>query len=48
MDAQKLYRKGLFLEYLTVDCNIAEAVASIVLGGLPAALSWWGLDLKVS
>lgn len=27
MSDGKLYRKGLYLEYLTVGCNIAEAVA---------------------
>ena len=46
---QKLYRKGLLLEYFTVIYNIFEAVASIVFGSIAGsiALVGFGLDSVV-
>lgn len=43
---EKLYKKGLLLEYFTVGYNIIEAVIAIVLGGIAnsAALIGFGLD----
>jgi len=42
----RLYKKGLHLEYFTVGYNIIEAVASIVFGGIAnsIALVGFGLD----
>lgn len=44
--SQKLYKKGLLLEYLTVGYNVVEAAASIVLGHMAdsIALIGFGLD----
>ena len=46
---EKLYRKGLFLEYFTVGYNIIEAFASIVFGTIAnsIALIGFGLDSVV-
>ena len=46
---EKLYRKGLFLEYFTVGYNIIEAFASIVFGSIAnsIALIAFGLDSVV-
>jgi len=46
MDMERLYKKGLFLEYFTVGYNIVEAVVSIVFGRLAnsIALIGFGLD----
>lgn len=46
MDVDRLYRKGLVLEYLTVAYNVLEAVASIVFGSIASsiALIAFGLD----
>jgi cation diffusion facilitator family transporter len=46
---EKLYRKGLFLEYFTVGYNIIEAFASIVFGSIAnsIALIGFGLDSVV-
>jgi cation diffusion facilitator family transporter len=48
-DTEKLYRKGLFLEYFTVIYNILEAAASIVFGSIAGsiALVGFGLDSVV-
>ncbi len=45
-DVEKLYRKGLFLEYFTVGYNVLEAAASIVFGAIAGsvALVGFGLD----
>ena len=45
-DTERLYRKGLRLEYFTVAYNILEAVASIVFGSIAGsvALIGFGLD----
>jgi cation diffusion facilitator family transporter len=46
---EKLYKKGLFLEYFTVGYNIIEAFASIVFGSIAnsIALIAFGLDSVV-
>jgi len=46
---KKLYRKALFLEYLTVGYNVVEAVVSIVFGHIAnsIALIGFGLDSVV-
>ncbi|MFC2012061.1 cation transporter [Chloroflexota bacterium] len=45
-DIDRLYRKGLYLEYYSVGYNILEAVAAIVFGGIAnsIALIGFGLD----
>ncbi|UCB42901.1 MAG: cation transporter [Dehalococcoidales bacterium] len=45
MIIDRLYRKGLVLEYLTVAYNILEAVASIVLGGIASSIALIGFGL---
>ena len=45
MAVDRLYRKGLFLEYLTVGYNVAEAVASIVLGAIAGSIALVGFGL---
>ena len=46
MSIDKLYRKGLYLEYFTVGYNILEAIASIAFGSIAnsIALIGFGLD----
>jgi len=46
INTDRLYRKGLRLEYFTVGYNILEAIASIVFGGIAnsIALIGFGLD----
>jgi divalent metal cation (Fe/Co/Zn/Cd) transporter len=46
---EKLYKKGLFLEYFTVGYNVVEAVASIIFGHVAnsIALIGFGLDSVV-
>lgn len=46
---EKLYKKGLYLEYFTVGYNVAEAVVSIVFGHIAnsIALIGFGLDSVV-
>jgi len=48
-DADRLYKKGLFLEYITVVYNIIEAIASIIFGSIAGsvALVGFGLDSVV-
>ena len=41
----KLYRKGLLLEYLTVGYNFVEAIVSIVFGGLAGSIALIGFGL---
>ncbi|HEY92091.1 MAG TPA: hypothetical protein G4O07_09695 [Dehalococcoidia bacterium] len=45
MSDGKLYRKGLYLEYLAVGCNTAEAVASIALGGIAGSIALVGFGI---
>ena len=45
MGTARLYRKGLFLEYLTVVYNVLEAIASIVLGGIASSIALIGFGL---
>ena len=49
MEVGRLYRRGLFLEYLTVGYNVVEAVVAIVFGGVAGsiALIGFGLDSVV-
>ncbi len=46
MSVERLYRRGLRLEYFTVGYNVLEAVASIVFGIIAnsIALIGFGLD----
>ena len=48
-DTDRLYKKGLFLEYITVGYNVLEAIASIVFGSIAGsvALVGFGLDSVV-
>ena len=48
-NTQRLYRKGLFLEYFTVIYNILEATVSIIFGSIAGsiALVGFGLDSVV-
>lgn len=48
-DTDRLYKKGLFLEYITVGYNVLEAIASIVFGSIAGsvALIGFGLDSVV-
>ncbi len=45
MSVDRLYRKGLFLEYLTVAYNVLEAAASIVFGGMAGSIALVGFGL---
>jgi len=44
-ETERLYRRGLHLEYLTVGYNILEAVVSIVFGGLAGSIALIGFGL---
>jgi len=46
MNANRLYKKGLYLEYFTIEYNILEAAVSIVFGSIAnsIALIGFGLD----
>ena len=46
MSNDRLYRKGLYLEYFTVGYNVLEAASSIIFGGIAGsvALVGFGLD----
>ena len=46
INVDRLYKKGLYLEYLTVSYNILEAIVSIVFGSIAnsIALIGFGLD----
>ena len=48
-DTDRLYKKGLFLEYITVVYNVLEAIVSIVFGSIAGsvALIGFGLDSVV-
>ncbi len=45
MDVDRLYRRGLILEYLTVGYNAVEAVVAIVFGGLAGSIALIGFGL---
>ncbi len=45
MNADRLYKKGLRLEYFTVGYNILEAVASIVFGSIAGSIALIGFGL---
>ena len=45
VDIDRLYKKGLFLEYLTVGYNVAEALVSIVFGALAGSIALIGFGL---
>ena len=44
-DTERLYRKGLFLEYFTVAYNVLEAIASIIFGGIAGSIALIGFGL---
>jgi cation diffusion facilitator family transporter len=44
-DIERLYKKGLFLEYLTVGYNVAEALVSIIFGALAGSIALIGFGL---
>ncbi|MFC2022342.1 cation diffusion facilitator family transporter [Chloroflexota bacterium] len=45
MNADRLYKKGLRLEYFTVAYNILEAIASIVFGSIARSIALVGFGL---
>ena len=45
ISTDRLYKKGLHLEYFTVGYNILEAIGSIVFGGLAASIALIGFGL---
>lgn len=45
MKVDRLYRKGIHLEYFTVGYNILEAVASIVFGSIASSIALVGFGL---
>lgn len=45
MPNNKLYKKGLHLEYFTVGYNILEAIASIVFGSIASSIALIGFGL---
>lgn len=45
VDIDRLYKKGLFLEYLTVGYNVAEALVSIIFGALAGSIALIGFGL---
>ena len=45
MNADRLYRKGLRLEYFTVAYNILEAIVSIVFGSIAGSIALVGFGL---
>ncbi len=45
MNVDRLYKKGLLLEYFTVGYNILEAVASIVFGSIAGSIALIGFGL---
>jgi divalent metal cation (Fe/Co/Zn/Cd) transporter len=44
-DIERLYKKGLFLEYLTVGYNVAEALVSIGFGALAGSIALIGFGM---
>ena len=45
VDVDRLYKRGLRLEYFTVGYNILEAIASIVFGGIAGSIALIGFGL---
>ena len=45
MNVDRLYRRGLYLEYLTVSYNILEAIASILFGSIAGSIALIGFGL---
>ena len=45
MNADRLYKKGLYLEYFTVAYNILEAIVSIVFGSIARSIALVGFGL---
>ncbi|MFC2071142.1 cation diffusion facilitator family transporter [Chloroflexota bacterium] len=45
MNANRLYKKGLYLEYFTVAYNILEAIVSIVFGSIASSIALVGFGL---
>lgn len=45
LKSDRLYKKGLRLEYFTVGYNILEAVAALVLGGIASSIALIGFGL---
>jgi divalent metal cation (Fe/Co/Zn/Cd) transporter len=45
VDKEKLYRKGLFLEYFTVAYNVLEATFSILFGSIAGSIALVGFGL---
>lgn len=45
MNADRLYKKGLRLEYFTVGYNVVEAIAAIVFGGIAGSIALIGFGL---
>ena len=45
VDIDRLYKRGLRLEYFTVGYNILEAIASIVFGGIAGSIALIGFGL---
>ena len=45
VDADRLYKKGLRLEYFTVAYNILEAIASIIFGSIAGSIALIGFGL---
>lgn len=45
LTSDRLYKKGLRLEYFTVGYNILEAVAALVLGGIASSIALIGFGL---
>ena len=44
-DTDRLYKRGLFLEYTTIGYNILEAVASIIFGSAASSIALVGFGL---
>ena len=45
MNVERLYRKGLWLEYFTIAYNILEAAASIIFGAMAGSIALIGFGL---
>jgi len=43
--SERLYRKGLYLEYFNVGYNILEAIVSIIFGGIASSIALIGFGL---
>ena len=45
IDTDRLYRKGLYLEYFTVLYNVLEAIVSIIFGSIAGSIALIGFGL---